>query len=182
LHEKPAAQSASLAHVVAQLAAPPASPASLLARAQTYGEHDFPTMSEHDPIPSQPCVTLLPLSHSGGPHETCSVGYEHRVRSAPPQVPAHVPVPLQGARAPCGGSVAAVHVPSTPLMSHASHCPLHAPSQQKPSVQNPDVHCAGVLHALPFPWSEQAPLAQWAFGAQSVSALHVVVQAAVLHR
>ena len=59
----------------------------------------------------------------------------------PSHAPPHrVPSDAQAVRVPCGGPIAVVQVPTLPAMSHASHCPPHARSQQKPSTQLPDVH------------------------------------------
>jgi len=54
-----------------------------------------------------------------------------------------------------------VHVPSAPDTLHASHVPLHAPSQHVPSTQKPDVHAlaAPQLAAFAF-FAAQVPLAQ----------------------
>jgi hypothetical protein len=74
----------------------------------------------------------------------------------PSQDPAHaLPSLAQAARAPWGGPWTAEQVPSRPFTSHASHWPVHALSQQKPSTQSPDLHWSGAVQAPPlssFDW------------------------------
>src|SRR5690606_16179746 len=53
-------------------------------------------------------------------------------------------------------------VPSLPGTLHASHCPVHAPSQQRPSTQRLLAHWAALVHAAPC-GKEQVPV----FGARS---------------
>lgn len=64
-----------------------------------------------------------------------ALAYEQAVGLVPSQVAAQAPKPGQAARPPCGKSpVSVVQVPSEPATSQAWHWPLHAWSQQKPSV------------------------------------------------
>jgi hypothetical protein len=59
---------------------------------------------------------------------------------------------------------------------------LHAVSQQKPSTQNPVLHCSGRVQAPPTPESavQTAPLHQ-AFAVQSASVAQEVLQEPVPH-
>lgn len=70
-------------------------------------------------------------------------------------------------------------------MSHAWHCPPHAESQQYPSTQLPDVHCAFEEHVWPVPNELThacgvTVVSQSAPRLQSVSSVHVVPQTAPL--
>ena len=47
-----------------------------------------------------------------------------------------------------GAPMTAEQVPTLPLTSQASHCPLHARSQQTPSVQKPEWQSAAVTQLL----------------------------------
>lgn len=44
-----------------------------------------------------------------------------------------------------------VHVPSEPGILHAALMAQSGSLQHTPSVQNPDAHCSGALHGVPFP-------------------------------
>lgn len=61
-----------------------------------------------------------------------------------------VPSPEQAGLAPWGAPLVGVHVPTLPTLSHASHWPPQAPSQQTPSTQIPDWHWRVSEHAFPF--------------------------------
>lgn len=55
----------------------------------------------------------------------------------------------RGSRSACTG----LHWPlGKPVVAirHATHLPLHGPSQQTPSLQFPEVHSAGSPHVIPF--------------------------------
>jgi hypothetical protein len=101
------------------------------------------------------------------------------VRVEPLHEPPHCPLPVHGVREPCGGSVIFVQTPSEPETSQASHWPAQAWSQQKPSVHDPDVHSLPALHAAPLLLSWHIPPVHLPPGAQSVSAVHVVLHAAL---
>jgi heme/copper-type cytochrome/quinol oxidase subunit 4 len=63
------------------------------------------------------------------------------VRSVPSHAGSHgAPVPAQAVRRPCGAPTTTTQVPSLPVTSQASHWPLQAASQQKPSTQLAPVH------------------------------------------
>jgi hypothetical protein len=80
----------------------------------------------------------------------CDVGYAHAVRPTPLHVPPQVvPVPLHAVRLPWGAPLTAKQVPTLFVTSHASHCPLHATSQQTPSTQYPLVHSSEAPHVIP---------------------------------
>ena len=52
-------------------------------------------------------------------------------------------------------------LPSAPATLHASHVPLHAPSQHVPSTQKPDVHALAAPQVAAFAFfAAQVPLAQ----------------------
>jgi len=46
--------------------------------------------------------------------------------------------------------VTALHLPSAPTTSHASHCTLHAESQHNPSTHVPLAHSVSAAHFCPF--------------------------------
>jgi len=67
-----------------------------------------------------------------------------------------------------------VQVPTLPATPHASHCPLHAVSQQTPSAQLPDVHCPAEAHAAPLAFfAVHVPALQKSPAMQSASVTHV---------
>lgn len=83
-------------------------------------------------------------------------------------------------RLPCGAPVTLLHVPRLPPTSHAWHELPHAPSQQYPSTQMPDVHsCAPVAQVLPFAFfaTQFVPLHQLP-ATHPASVEHVVGQVA----
>jgi hypothetical protein len=68
----------------------------------------------------------------------------------PSQLPAHVvPAPPHAGRAPFGAPVTGAQVPTDPVTSHASHCPVHGTLQQTPSAQKPLSHTLASVHAAP---------------------------------
>jgi hypothetical protein len=75
----------------------------------------------------------------------------HVVASFPSQsVAVHGSAPgFAHARAPCGVPPMVVHVPAAPATSHASHAPLHARSQHRPSTHRPVPHSASTAHVDP---------------------------------
>lgn len=77
------------------------------------------------------------------------VGLVQVVRLVPLHVPAHAPEPVHAVRGETGVPVTALHVPTRPGRAHASHWPLHAVSQQTPSMQLPERHCVPTLHVAP---------------------------------
>jgi hypothetical protein len=87
------------------------------------------------------------------PHVVDALGYTQAARFFPSQVGPHevpTPVPAQVGRVPCGPPMTAEHVPTCPPTSQAWHCPLHAESQQTPSMQNPEPHSLLEPHEVPF--------------------------------
>lgn len=69
----------------------------------------------------------------------------------PSQLPPHTFVEFaQSGRWPRGVPLIGTHVPSLPLSPHASHCPVHAESQQTKSTQWPLAQVASLWHATPF--------------------------------
>ena len=70
--------------------------------------------------------------------------------------------------------------PTAPAFAHENPTPPHAASQQNPDAQNPDVHALPLAQLVAFaPFGTQAPAKQNVVDglAQSVSAVHVVLQA-----
>src|SRR3954469_19493192 len=98
-HTRPSVQSASLAHVLAQLVA-----AQPLAPQSRCGAFSQP------PAPSQLAAPVaMPLLHAGAVQLTSSPGYAHAGVSTPSQRPAQVPPPEQGARPACGVPATGLH-------------------------------------------------------------------------
>ena len=102
------------------------------------------------PRPSQVAtVVSVPAVHEGAPHMVWSLGKVQLARFEPSQVPAHTPLPPQARRPAWGAPVTAVHAPSEPGTSHASHCPPQAVLQHTPSMQLPVAHSALVVQPMP---------------------------------
>jgi hypothetical protein len=114
-------------------------------------------VSTHPPAPSQVevCfsmyvlllpVQLLPpqvLEEPGAWHVIVSVPLHTGPHSEPE------PVPVHAERAPCGAPVTGLHVPTTPVTSHAAHWALQPVSQHTPSTQKPEPHSAALPQATP---------------------------------
>jgi hypothetical protein len=62
-----------------------------------------------------------------------------------------------------------LQVPSVPARPHDAQVPEQADAQQKPCWQKPDAHWAVVVHAVPFPCSEQVVPLQTLGAVQSVA-------------
>jgi hypothetical protein len=109
---------------------------------QTYGAQIFFCARGHEPVPEQNASNVAaPLEQLGARHCVAESGYTHAVVKVPSHCPPHaVPSDPQIGRGACGGPLTGEQVPIFPDTLHASHCPLHAPSQQTPSTQNPLVH------------------------------------------
>ena len=113
----------------------------------------------------------------GVPQSVPSAGYVHAARAVPSQVPSQPSAPVQAVREPWGAPVTAVHEPSLPPTSHASHWPAHAVSQHTESTQKVDSHSALSVHELPFAiFCTQAPDLQKCVDRQSEPAAHCVGQ------
>jgi hypothetical protein len=161
-HRSPAAQSSSL--VQRSLHAVPS---------HAYGSHFFVTGVGQCPWPSQlagrvatPAVQLAETQLTDEPTKP-----SHDARVFPSHCAAEhgsLAEPVGHApRDPCGIPATGVHVPGLPATSHASHWPVHAPSQHTPSTQKRLAHAAFDPHAVPgglVPWhvalEQKAPLAQ----------------------
>lgn len=92
-------------------------------------------------------------------------------------VPAQAPVPAHPARLPCGGPDATgLHVPTLPVLSHASHELVHARLQQIPSgEQIAFAHSRPAPHVAPSLFlAAHVPLLQYAVLTQSLSAVQLV--------
>jgi len=127
------AQSSSLVHAVKQ---------ALPAVSHANGMQPAGSGIAQPPLPSHaPCFwKRLSTVHESAPHDVVAPFAKpaHLSRTAPSHLVFAQSVALRvshAERAPCGVPVAGVHVPSLPVMSHASHCPSHALSQQTPSTQ-----------------------------------------------
>jgi hypothetical protein len=73
-----------------------------------------------------------------------------------------------------------VHLPIEPATSHASHVPVHAVSQQRPSTQWSLTHPLALVQLSPIePLSTHAPPLQWLLAAHCASVVHEVAQAPV---
>jgi hypothetical protein len=102
------------------------------------------------PVHTRGSVATSPL-HFPVAQTLVAAGYAHDVSVFPSHLPAHADVPpTQIGRSPCGTPETAEHVPSLPLLSHASHCPLHAESQHTPSTQKDEMHSLEFVHFPPF--------------------------------
>jgi hypothetical protein len=67
----------------------------------------------------------------------------------PLQVPAHAPVPAQGAREPRGAPATGTQVPTLPVTLQASHCAPHDVLQHTPSAQEPLRHWFCAVQVVP---------------------------------
>jgi hypothetical protein len=113
------------------------------------------------------------------PQAVPALAYVQLARDDPLQVPPQaVPAPPHAERPVCGAPLTAVHAPCAPLTSHASHCPVHAWSQQKPSMQKPVPHSSAAVHlcAAPVSFFTQIEPLQYASVAQSPSLAQLVLQ------
>ena len=72
------------------------------------------------PAPSHTSASVFTAAAQlGSRHVTAAPGYVHAFGVVATQVPAHVPVPLHAARAPCGGPFTPTHNPRLLPTSHA---------------------------------------------------------------
>lgn len=131
------------------------------------------------PVPSHVLLVSF-ASPQVVPQSFETLGYVHALVPVPSHVPLHGSLPLHGVRAPCGSPTTGAHVPLL-APSHASHWPLQAALQQKPSTQNVLVHSFAAPHASPVAClNTQVPAApQYASSEQSASPAHVVLQASL---
>jgi hypothetical protein len=82
-----------------------------------------------------------PLEQLGIRHVVLESGYTHAVVRVPSQDPPHAVLSEPHTwRAPTGAPFTGEQIPILPATLHASHWPLHAPSQHTLSTQNPLVH------------------------------------------
>ena len=142
-------QSESIAQLPLQAVAP-----------QTYAPHDCVCVAGHAPAPLQEAPSVAtPPPHDASRHEVGSPGYAQAFRAPPSHAPPHDdPSVAQAARPPRGAPTTGEQTPA-PLQ--ASHCPLHAVSQQTPSTQWPVPHCVSPEHDPPCPiWLTQTPAEQ----------------------
>lgn len=160
-HHSPAGQSPSTVQFPAQIVAP-----------QAKGAQDCCCSPGQDPAPVQNASSVATSAeHVDARHCTVPPGNVQLVRLVPSQAPPHVePSLAHGARTPRGDPTTGVHVPSAPATSHASHWPVHAVSQQKPSMHTLETHCVAVEQGEPLGRrSWQVPAEQNCVIAQSPS-------------
>lgn len=147
----PLAQSASAAHVVPHDLSP----------LQTYGAQLRSAPETQAPRPSHVEGDSRPPLHLE-PHALVAGASLHAEGFVPSHAPPHCEgSPAHGVRLPRGAPTAGTHLPSVPDSAHASHCPVHADSQQTPSTQKPLSHSRPSVQAAP----------AFCFGAQADAAL-----------
>jgi hypothetical protein len=128
----------------------------------------------HDPAPLHPAALVwVPVaSEQDSVMQTVvAVGKVHVIRLAALHAPPHVVVaPTHGERGAKGCPCAtAVHLPNPGSANlQYSQAPVQAASQQTPSAQYPEMHCASAAHAIPSPTLPHDPPTQGA-PTQSVS-------------
>jgi hypothetical protein len=126
LHTTPVAQSVLVVQLDVHAVAP-----------QMKGAHVVFVMAGQCPPPSQfAAAVATPAEQLAERHDCVDGGNVHVARVVPSQVPAHVePSPVQSDLPPTGAPVTGEQVPFDADRLHASHCPVHAESQQTPSTQ-----------------------------------------------
>jgi len=141
----------------------------------------------HVPAPEQNDAgcSVDPLHDVARPHDTVAAA------SWQPPAPLQAPVLPQGGAAGHCPERAAVpaamlaHVPALPVRLHAWQVPQLGLPQQTPSTQLPLMHWLAATHCTPFGFSVQLRFGAvpWQVNGarQSLSAVHVVRQAAPLH-
>jgi hypothetical protein len=126
-------------------------------------------------------VVCIPFAHVE-PQDLVDGGYAHACTFVPSHAPPHaLPSVVHFGRVPCGWPVTGKHVPSWPVVSHASQLPLQIVLQQMPSTQKfPVGHWSSFAHVPPSAWrgahfivvtSQYEVLAHW------LSFVHVVKHA-----
>ena len=101
-----------------------------------------------EPLQTDAVVTLPPVQLAGVQTVVLS-GDLHVMALVPSHWALHLPVPPQAARGLIGSPVTTLHLPTEPDCLHDWHWPSHLPSQQTPSTQFPDVHCAAAEQLAP---------------------------------
>jgi hypothetical protein len=167
---KPETQSAVVAQVVLQAAAP-----------QRYGEQ-LVDVCRHVPAPSHaPTGVAVDPLHDAVPHAVPAA----MNRQAP--VPSQVPLNPQGgagAQPPCGSAAPArtgVHAPALPPTLHAAQIPQLPDEQQTPSTQLPLSHSAPAPQICPRRFFPHEPALQTLPDAQSPSLVQAARHAVPLH-
>jgi len=109
---------------------------------QVYGAHDTSCSAGHEPAASHDAAsTATPELQEGLRQVVLAPGYAQADGWAPSQAPPQtVPSEAQAVLALRGAPATAVQVPAVAASAHASHCPVHAVSQQTPSTQCCDPH------------------------------------------
>jgi hypothetical protein len=153
---------------------------------QANGAQDSVLAARHAPAPSQlrANVSIEPPAAQEGAAQIVPAAYSWQapLPSQTPVVPqlvapasVHVPV---GSVPPEGTGA---HVPSVPESAHDVHVPAHAVRQQTPWAHWPSTHSAPSPQAAPGGLSPHEPFTHVAGEAQSASAVHVALHAAVPH-
>ena len=140
-------QSALDAHVALHAVAP-----------HTYGAHGVSAVT-HVPMPLHVSTLALPPVQAGDAQDVVLEYSVHEPLPLQEPVVPHVDaawVPHSLSGSPELGAVGRIgahtpFLPDVPFLAseHAMHPPLHAVSQQKPSTQYPDGHCAFKVQAEP---------------------------------
>ena len=71
--------------------------------------------------------------------------------------------------------------PSEPESTHDVHVPAHAPSQQTPSAQNPEMHSVASAQVFPMPLRPHEPFVHTAGAAHSASVVHEALHTLTPH-
>jgi hypothetical protein len=102
------------------------------------------------PLQNEVAVNVAPVQLAAVQIVDVPGGAPHAVRDDPSHFAWHAPVPVHAVRDPCGVPERTwVQVPSLPETSHASHCPVHALLQHRPSTQCPLPHSESAAHVAP---------------------------------
>jgi hypothetical protein len=126
--------------------------------------------------------TATPPPHDAARHIVSSFTKPaHVERSTPSQLAAlHTfppTAPRHGGRPARGAPETAMHIPDFPGSLHASHGPVHAPSQQTPSAQKPEAQSEALVHVFAR-MGLQTPVPSHAFMPAQVSGSGAPVTAA----
>jgi hypothetical protein len=149
-----------------------------------WGRHDCSIGSGQRPSPEQTLASVATFAvQLAALHWTLFPGYAQLEPSLPLQVPLQAePSLVQAVRAPCGKPVTGVQTPSLPWTSHASHCPVHALLQQKPSTQTSAMHALPPGQGAPWPpFGTQMPAEQKLSRSQSLSTAQSLPHAVPAH-
>ena len=118
---------------------------------QVNGAQETSCSAGHEPAPLQDAVkTATPVLHDGVRQVAPLPGKAHAVRLVPSHAPPQTePSEAQALRALRGPPATGVQMPALPASAQASHWPVHAVSQQRPSTQCCDPHWFAPPQAWP---------------------------------